>query len=45
MGDVHEIPRYDSQGGTMNRPDGYEYLLSLVRNEIPKSEAQDLLVR
>ena len=29
---------------TMTRPEDYEYLLALCRNEIPKSEAQDLLV-
>ena len=41
MGDRHEIPRYDSQvqlEQTMNRPDDYEYLLALCRNEILKSE-------
>ena len=29
---------------TMTRPDDYEYLLALCRNEIPKSEVHDLLV-
>ena len=29
---------------TMTRPSDYEYLLALCRNEIPKAEAQDLLV-
>ena len=32
-------------GRQMNRPNDYEYLLALCRNEIPKSEAQDLLVQ
>ena len=30
---------------TMTRPDDYEYLLALCRNEIPRLEAQDLLVQ
>ena len=29
---------------TMTRPEDYEYLLALCRNEIPKAEANDLLV-
>ena len=29
---------------TMTRPEDYEYLLALCRNEIPKAEATDLLV-
>ena len=29
---------------TMTRPEDYEYLLALCRNEIPKAEAPDLLV-
>ena len=28
----------------MTRPEDYEYLLALCRNEIPKAEAKDLLV-
>ena len=28
----------------MTRPDDYEYLLALCRNEIPNAEARDLLV-
>ena len=39
LGMVHRVEQ------AMNRPDDYEYLLALCRNEIPKSEAQDLLVQ
>ena len=38
LGMIHRMEQ------TMNRPEDYEYLLALCRNEIPKSEAQDLLV-
>ena len=38
LGMIHRMEQ------TMTRPDDYEYLLALCRNEIPKSEAQDLLV-
>ena len=38
LGMIHRLEQ------TMTRPDDYEYLLALCRNEIPKAEAQDLLV-
>ena len=38
LGMIHRLEQ------TMTRPDDYEFLLALCRNEIPKSEAQDLLV-
>jgi hypothetical protein len=38
LGIIHRIEH------DMTRPDDYEYLLALCRNEIPKAEAQDLLV-
>ena len=39
LGMIHRLEQ------TLNRPDDYEYLLALCRNEIPKSEAQVLLVQ
>ena len=38
LGMIHRVEQ------DMNRPDDYEYLLALCRNEIPKAEANDLLV-
>ncbi len=38
LGIIHRVEQ------TMTRPDDYDYLLALCRNEIPKAEAQDLLV-
>ena len=38
LGMIHRLEQ------TMTRPDDYEYLLALCRNEIPKAEANDLLV-
>ena len=39
LGTIHRLEQ------TMNRPDDYEYLRALCRNEIPRSEAQGLLVQ
>ena len=39
MGMIHKVEP------VMNRAEGYEYLLALCRNKIPKSETQDLLVQ
>ena len=38
LGIIHRVEQ------NMTRPDDYDYLLALCRNEIPKAEAQDLLV-
>ena len=38
LGMIHRMEQ------TMNRPDDYEYPLALCRNEIPKSEARNLMV-
>ena len=38
LGIIHRIEQ------NMTRPDDYEYLLALCKNEIPKVEAKDLLV-
>ena len=38
LGIIHRVEQ------SMTRPDDYDYLLALCRNEIPKAEAQDLLV-
>ena len=39
LGMIHRLEQ------AMNRPEDYDYLLALCRNEIPKSEAQGLLVQ
>ena len=38
LGMIHRVEH------NITRPDDYDYLLALCRNEIPKAEAQDLLV-
>ena len=43
MGYRLEVPQHRVEQA-MNRPEDYEYLLALCRNEIPKAEATDLLV-
>ena len=38
LGMIHRVEQ------AMNMPEDYAYLLALCRNEIPKTEANDLLV-
>ena len=41
MGMIHRV-EHDI---VMNRAEDYEYLLALCRNEMPKSEPEDLIIQ